>query len=57
MPSDSGARTSTKLTQVKVPMKANRMQKPMPKAARSRGLRQCSIIAASGDCTGPIASA
>ena len=28
--------TSTKLTNVKVPMKANRMQKPMPKPARKR---------------------
>ena len=48
----AAARTRTKLTKVKVPMKANRMQKPMPKAARSAGLRQCSIIAANGDCAG-----
>jgi hypothetical protein len=48
-PSDSGARTSTKLTKVKVPMKANRMQKPMAKAERSAGLRQCAIVAANGD--------
>ena len=31
-------------------MKANRMQKPMPNAARSDGLRQCPIMAANGDC-------
>ena len=37
-----GSRTRTKLTKVKVPMKANRMQKPMPKAARSGGLRKWS---------------
>ena len=30
-------------------MKANRMQKPTPKAARSRGLRRCSIQAANGE--------
>ena len=42
----AAARTSTKLTKVNVPMKANRMQKPMAKAARSAGLRQWSPIAA-----------
>src|SRR5438552_1621577 len=31
-------------------MKANRIQKPMPKAARSAGLRQCATVAANGDC-------
>ena len=36
-------------------MKANRMQKPMAKAARSGGLRQCAIIAANGDCVAGIA--
>ena len=55
-PSDSGARVSTKLTKVKVPMKANRMQKPMPKPARSGGLRRWSAQVASGEgCAGPIA--
>ena len=36
-------------------MKANRMQKPIAKAARSDGLRQCAIIAANGDCVAGIA--
>ena len=36
-------------------MKANRMQKPMAKAARSAGLRQCPIVAANGDCAVGIA--
>src|SRR6266545_793525 len=40
--SDSGSRTSTKLTYVNVPIKANRMQNPIAKAARSDGLRRCS---------------
>ena len=39
-PSDNGGRARTKLTKVNVPMKAKRMQKPMPKAARSRALRR-----------------
>ena len=51
----AAARTSTKFTKVNVPIKANRMQKPMPKAARSDGLRQCAIIAANGDCAVGIA--
>ena len=35
-------------------MKANRIQKPRPKAARNSGSRQCSIIADSGDRVGAI---
>ena len=54
-PSDSGARTSTKLMKVNVPMKANRIQKPMAKADRSDGLRQWAIMAASGDWVAGIA--
>ena len=47
--SDSGGRTRTKLTKVNVPMKAKRMQKPMPNAARSCGFRRCSAHAANGE--------
>src|SRR5262245_3180668 len=49
MPSDKGGLTRTKFTYVKVPIYANRMQKPMPKAARSCGLRRCPAHAAKGE--------
>jgi hypothetical protein len=49
---ESGGRTSTKFTKVNVPMKANRIQNPMPKAARSAGLRQCATVAATGTAIG-----
>ena len=56
-PSESGSRTRTKFTYVKVPMKANRMQKPIPKAARSFALRKCADKAASGvDAVVPVFS-
>ena len=42
------------MTNVNVPMKANRMQKPIAKAARNDGLRQWSIVAAKGDCTADV---
>ena len=42
IPTDSGGATRTKLTNVNVPMKANKMQKPIPKPARSDGCRRCS---------------
>ena len=38
IPNASGGLTRTKFTYVKVPMNANRIQKPMPKAARKAGL-------------------
>ena len=44
-PTPSGGCTSTKFTKVKVPMKANRMQKPMAKLARKAGFFRCMIQA------------
>ena len=44
-PTPSGGCTRTKLTKVKVPMNANRMQKPMAKLARKGGFFRCMIQA------------
>src|SRR6516162_1584163 len=53
-PTANGSRTSTKLTYVKVPMNANRMQNPIAKQTRSGPLQKCARQAAKGEAAAGV---